>query len=63
MGKTLQSLSEVVELISAPNLILVGGGISKNWDNFKKHITIDTPIQASELKNQAGIIGAAIASL
>lgn len=62
-AKRFNRFLEVVELITAPNLILVGGGISKNWDNFKKHITIETPIEASELKNQAGIIGAAIASL
>ena len=62
-AKRFNRFLEVVELITAPNLILVGGGISKNWENFKKYITIETQIEASELKNQAGIIGAAIASV
>lgn len=43
----------------SPDLIVVGGGVSKQAENFLPLITIDTPIVAAELRNNAGIQGAA----
>ncbi len=53
----------LVELIVSPELIILGGGTSKNFDEFKQYITIDTPVVPAELQNHAGIIGAAAAAL
>lgn len=53
----------LVELLVAPELIILGGGTSKDFDQFKKYITIDTPVIPAELRNHAGIIGAAVAAL
>ena len=50
--------THVIRLFS-PDLIVVGGGVSKQAENFLPLITIDTPIVAAELRNNAGIQGAA----
>ena len=46
-----------------PDLFIVGGGVSKKMDRFKKYITIDTTIIPAQLLNNAGIIGAAMFAL
>lgn len=43
----------------SPNLVLLSGGASKNFDNFKDTITVDYQVQPASLLNQAGCIGAA----
>ncbi|MCM4151487.1 ROK family protein [Arenibacter sp. N53] len=53
---------ELVELIVSPDLIILGGGTSKDWDEFKDYISIETPVIPAELQNHAGIIGAAAAA-
>lgn len=44
-----------------PDLFIVGGGASKEHDRFLPLLTIRTPIVPAELRNEAGIIGAAMA--
>ncbi len=60
-GKRFNKFLSLVELIIAPDLIILGGGASKDFDEFKDSITISTPVIAAELRNHAGIIGAAAA--
>jgi len=43
----------------SPNLIILGGGISKYWSKFEKYLESDVEIIPAELQNHAGIIGAA----
>ena len=59
-AKRLDTLLEYMRIVYSPNLIVLGGGISKKFDNFKKHLTTDDPIKVAEFKNNAGIIGAAM---
>lgn len=61
-GKRFNKFLKYVDLIIAPDLILLGGGASKDFDEFKSCITIDTPVMPAELQNHAGIIGAAAAA-
>lgn len=61
-GKRFNVFLELVELIVSPDLIILGGGTSKDWDEFKDYISIDTPVIPAELQNHAGIIGAAAAA-
>ncbi|MEH6514831.1 polyphosphate--glucose phosphotransferase [Maribacter arcticus] len=61
-GKRFNTFLEYVELIISPDLIILGGGASKDFDQFKSQIKIDTKVIAAELQNHAGIIGAAVAS-
>ena len=52
-----------METLTAPDLIIVGGGISKKWNQFEEFLTTDTEVVKAELMNHAGIIGAAVACL
>jgi len=60
-GKRFNVFLELAELIVSPDLIILGGGTSKDWDEFKDYISIETPVIPAELQNHAGIIGAAAA--
>lgn len=53
-------LHRMVELLW-PDLIIVGGGISKQHKNFLPLLTVDIPIIPAQMRNNAGIIGAALA--
>lgn len=50
-----------IELLMSPDLILLGGGISRKFDAFKDYLTVKTPVKPAEMKNVAGIVGAAMA--
>ena len=43
-----------------PDLIVVGGGVSKKSERFLPLLTLRTPIVPASLRNDAGIIGAAM---
>ncbi len=62
-GKRFNKFLKYVELIIAPDLIILGGGASKDFDEYKDCITIETPVVPAQLQNQAGIVGAAAAAL
>ena len=49
-----------VKTLHTPKLFILGGGISKKYDDFKEHLTVDIPIEVAKFKNNAGIIGAAM---
>ena len=49
-----------IEKSFSPDLIIIGGGISKKMNLFENYIKINTPILPAKLKNNAGIVGAAI---
>jgi polyphosphate glucokinase len=51
---------ERIELLMWPNLFILGGGVSKNGDKFIPRLHRRTPVVAAQLRNDAGIIGAAI---
>ncbi len=43
-----------------PVLIVVGGGVSKNWSRIAPHLDPDLPVVPAVLGNDAGIVGAAL---
>ncbi len=49
-----------IEDLMWPTLFILGGGVSKNADKFIPRLSRRTPVVAAELRNDAGIIGAAI---
>lgn len=51
-----------MERLFWPDMFVIGGGISKNFDKFGPRIQIDTPVVQAELQNRAGIVGAALAA-
>jgi polyphosphate glucokinase len=52
-----------IEDLMWPTLFILGGGVSKNGDKFIPRLTVRTPVVAAELRNDAGIIGAAIVAV
>ena len=49
-----------VQTLHTPKLFIIGGGISKKFDNFKEYLTVDVQVEPAKFGNNAGIIGAAI---
>ncbi len=49
---------ELVKLFH-PDMIIVGGGVSKEYKDFLPLISLDIPIVPATLRNNAGIMGAA----
>lgn len=48
-----------VERLFSPDLIVIGGGVSKHADDFLHLIDVETELVIAELRNTAGIVGAA----
>lgn len=51
-----------LDILFSPRLFIIGGGISKEHESFMPLLTVETRVVPAELRNQAGIIGAAIAA-
>jgi len=54
-------LERVVRVLS-PDHFILGGGASKKLGKFGDQIRVDTPIHLARFRNNAGIIGAALAA-
>lgn len=52
-------LKTVVALVN-PELVIVGGGVSKKHDRFLPLLAVDVEIVPAQLRNEAGIVGAAL---
>ncbi len=55
----LQPYYERLEFYTWPDLIVVGGGVSKESEKFLPLLKLKTPIVPAKLRNAAGIVGAA----
>ncbi|MFI7582658.1 polyphosphate--glucose phosphotransferase [Kocuria sp. M1N1S27] len=55
----LQQYFAHLEFLFSPDLIVVGGGISVRHEEFLPRLRLDTRVVPAELRNEAGIIGAA----
>jgi len=53
---------QYIEFLFSPNLIIIGGGVSKKHDKFLPLLKLKAPIVPAELRNEAGIVGAAMAA-
>jgi len=61
-GGNLNVFLNTLERLFWPDLIIVGGGVSKQFDKFAPYINLRTEIVQAKLLNDAGIIGAALAA-
>jgi len=59
-ARRLQRYFGVLEALFWPDLIVVGGGVSRKHDRFLPLLELRTPIVPAALRNDAGIIGAAL---
>jgi len=59
-GKRAREFITLANEVFTPDLIIIGGGISKYWDEFSSHVTFgEVRTRRAALVNNAGIIGAA----
>jgi len=55
----LQVFYSLLEKLFSPSLFIVGGGVSKHYENFLPLISLRAPILPAQHFNDAGILGAA----
>jgi polyphosphate glucokinase len=58
-AKRLQKYYSTLEALFTPDLFIVGGGVSKHYDDFLPLLDLNTEIVPAKLRNNAGILGAA----
>jgi len=49
-----------IETLFSPDRIIIGGGISKRFDEFSPYLSTRCEVQPARLRNNAGIVGAAL---
>ncbi len=49
-----------IDRILTPSLIILGGGVSKRTDRFLDRLTVPVPVIPAALRNDAGMVGAAM---
>lgn len=59
-GERLTRYFTHVENLLWPDLIIVGGGVSKKYAKWSPYVSTRTPMVPAKLLNEAGIIGAAL---
>ena len=57
-----QEYLDDVEKLFSPDLVIIGGGVSKNPDKFLPYLKLRAHIMSAEMANTAGIVGAALAA-
>lgn len=62
-GRRLNEYFQYIEALFSPQLIIIGGGVSKKHEKFLRYIETRAPVVPAQLRNQAGIIGAAVAAI
>ena len=58
VGEYLRHLERVI----SPDLFILGGGVSRRLEMFEQYLDCSTPIVPAQLRNNAGIVGAALAA-
>jgi len=59
-GHRFNKFLHTMERLIWPDLIILGGGISKKHENFMPYITIQAEVLPAQMLNEAGIVGAAV---
>jgi polyphosphate glucokinase len=60
-GGRVNRVLQHLEFLFSPDLVILGGGVSKDYKEFFQYIHLNAKLMPAELRNQAGIIGAALA--
>ncbi|MET0831896.1 MAG: polyphosphate--glucose phosphotransferase [Acidimicrobiia bacterium] len=60
-GRQVNRLLLRIHRVFTPRRIIIGGGISKRFGDFSGFFDVDCEVVAAELRNNAGIVGAAAA--
>lgn len=62
-GKRVSEYMRHVEFLFSPDLFIFGGGVSKRFEEFAPYLNVKTPVVPAALRNDAGIVGAAMAAV
>jgi polyphosphate glucokinase len=62
-GKQVNRYLITMEQLLWPDLMIIGGGVSKKHEKFFPSISTQTKVVPAEMRNQAGIVGAALAAV
>jgi polyphosphate glucokinase len=62
-GERLNIYFQHIEFLFSPDLIILGGRVSKKHQEFLKYLDLRAKVVPAELRNEAGIVGAAMAAL
>ncbi|MFV8380317.1 ROK family protein [Corynebacterium hindlerae] len=60
-AKRLDKVLREYERLFQPDAFIVGGGVSRKHEKWVPLLSVDTPVIPAQLRNQAGIVGAAMA--
>jgi polyphosphate glucokinase len=58
-GRVNKLLHHLNKLLS-PDLLILGGGVSRRWDKWSQYLNIPVEVVPAGLRNEAGIVGAAL---
>lgn len=62
-GKRLDEILQIYDFLFNPDVIILGGGVSKKFKKYQKYLkSIKADVLPAQLRNQAGIVGAAMAA-
>jgi polyphosphate glucokinase len=61
-SKHLSRYLQYLEALFSPDLFIIGGGVSRQGEKFLPLLKAQTPIVPAQLRNEAGIVGAALAA-
>lgn len=61
-GGRVNEYLQLIEALFWPDIIIIGGGVSKSFNKFKAYLDLETEVVPAESRNHAGIIGAALAA-
>jgi len=61
-GKRVNEYLQYVERLFSPDLFIIGGGVSKKFDRFQPFLGVRAEVVPAQLRNEAGIVGAAVAA-
>ncbi len=61
-SKYLDEYLSTMEQLVWPDLIILGGGVVKDYDKFIPRLTVHTEVVPAQFLNEAGIVGAALAA-
>ena len=61
-AKRLDEYLRYLEALLNPDMFVLGGGVSKKHERFLGYLTTLAPVVPAEMRNEAGIVGAALAA-
>jgi polyphosphate glucokinase len=61
-GGRVNEYLQMVEFLFWPDIIIIGGGVSKEFSKFEPFLKLQTDVVPAQSRNHAGIIGAALAA-